>query len=76
MEHYEEDYLSEEEEVDFIQLNENIQYNIDRLWENIFVRYLKSESCILNMSQDDIKLFIKFFYKNSKYYNFVLKNLN
>ena len=76
MEHYEEDYLSEEEEVDFIQLNENIQYNIDRLWENIFVPYLKSESCILNMSQDDIKLFIKFFYKNKKYDNFVLKNLN
>ena len=57
MEHYEEDYFSEEEEIDFIQLNENIQYNIDRLWENIFVPYLKSESCILNMSQDDIKLF-------------------
>ena len=73
MENY---YSDDEEEFDFYKMNDEIQFNIDRLWNDVITPYLEEDGNILNLTKDDIGKFISFLYDNSKYYKFVTKNLS
>jgi hypothetical protein len=75
MENIEEELLSDEE-LDFYTLYDEIDNQINNIWYNVILPYIENEGSILNLSKDDFNKFALFFYQNSKYYKFVLNNLD
>ena len=61
----------------FKKLEDELESNLEKIWEDVFMPYLVMEGNvkILNLDKYDMHLFKDFFYKNSKYYKFIEKNL-
>lgn len=66
-----------EEDIDFYKLDEEIDVNLERIWNYVILPYLEldDDMKILNLDENSLIDFKIFFYKNSKYYKFVQNNL-
>jgi len=69
------DEILSDEELDFFDLNDKVQNNIEAIWEDVILPYIENDNSILNLNENDIKKFISFFCSNSKYYKFISNNL-
>jgi hypothetical protein len=81
MEYIKDELLSDEEilsdeELDFHILYDDINFQIKNIWYNVILPYVESNDSILNLNDEDLYKFALFFYQNSKYYKFVLNNLD
>lgn len=61
----------------FKKLEDEVEVNLEKIWNDVLIPYLNMEGNvkILNLDKYDMYLFKDFFYKNSKYYKFIEKNL-
>lgn len=66
-----------DDEIDFYKLDDQIEYNLEKIWYNVIVPYLEldDDMKILKLDESNLIDFKLFFYNNSKYYKFVQNNL-
>lgn len=71
------DYSDSDDEIDFYKLDDQIEYNLEKIWYNVIVPYLEldDDMKILKLDESNLIDFKLFFYNNSKYYKFVQNNL-
>jgi len=69
--------MEESSNIYFKKLEDEVELNLEKIWKEVLIPYLNLERnvSILNLDEYDIHLFKDFFYKNSKYYKFIEKNL-